>query len=118
MIKKVAVIVAVLVITSLCIAGCTTMTTPSKSSGAVGATVNKRLQYPVFGRVSCEPEWTYGIKFLPTDGSGSTSFYDCNGNVDKISNRHEQSTTIHERKRMGYDTLLQQLICYTAIRKN
>jgi hypothetical protein len=43
---------------------------------------NKRLNYgELFGRVSCEPGWPYNVKSVPTDGSGSTTFFDCNGNA-------------------------------------
>jgi hypothetical protein len=45
----------------------------------------KKLNYgQVFGRVSCEPwsqtgAWGYGIKFLPTDGSGRLTITNCDG---------------------------------------
>jgi len=81
--KKVAAIIAVFLIASLGIAGYIIMTPPSKSNHVAVNTPtypNKRLNYGQgFGRVSCEPGWSYGIKFLPTDGSGSTTFYDCSG---------------------------------------
>jgi hypothetical protein len=81
--KKLAAIILALVVTaSLLVAGCANTTMSSKSSSAAihdSIYPNKRLQYPVFGRVSCEPGWQYGVKFLPTNGSGSITFYDCSG---------------------------------------
>jgi hypothetical protein len=80
--KKAAIILVLVVAASLLVTGYASTTTPSKSSSAaVPAYPNKRLQYPLFGRVSCEPGWQYGVKFLPTNGSGSITFYDCNGNA-------------------------------------
>jgi hypothetical protein len=77
-----AILIAVMCITSIAAIG---LYTPAKPLNEVktGVTPTKRLQYPVFGRVSCEPGWSYGIKFTPTDGSGSITFYDCNGSVVK-----------------------------------
>ena len=82
--KKAAIILALAVIVTLLVAVCANTIMPSKSSGTavnVPSYPNKRLQYPVFGRVSCEPGWQYGVKFLPTNGSGSITFYDCRGNA-------------------------------------
>jgi len=76
--KPIAVIVALLLI----VASLTliiTQTTPA----AAPTYPNKRLNYgELFGRVSCEPgsqNGTDGTKFVPTNGSSSTTFYDCNG---------------------------------------
>jgi len=53
----------------------------------VTAAPKKNITYPIkllnygqaFGRVSCEPGWPYGVKFIPTDGSGTSPYYDCAG---------------------------------------
>src|SRR5450759_591498 len=101
-----AILIAVMCITSIAAIG---LYTPAKPLNEVktGVTLNKRLQYPVFGRVSCEPGWSHGIKFTPTDGSGSITFYDCNGSVVKYptgtNNQLQYLSLIHisEPTRLG-----------------
>jgi len=76
------IIVLLLVAASLLASGCTTSTTNQTGTEILPTYPNKRLNYgQLFGRVSCEPGWQNGTKYLPTDGSGSTTFYDCSGNT-------------------------------------
>ena len=80
----VAIVIAVMCIASVASIGLFTPAKPAYEFKTGVAHPNKRLNYGQhFGRVSCEPGWTSGIKFLPTDGSGNTTFYDCNGTVVK-----------------------------------
>jgi len=56
---------------------------------------NKRLNYGLmFGRVSCEPGWQYGTKYVPTNGSGTTTFYDCNGTANNYPADRDVSNQI------------------------
>ncbi|MGZ4865046.1 MAG: hypothetical protein ACXV39_10500 [Halobacteriota archaeon] len=74
--------IAVIVVLSLIVASLTLIITqqPPTAPTTTPAYPNKRLNYgQFFGRVSCEPGWQNGTKFLPTNGSSSTLFYDCNG---------------------------------------
>jgi hypothetical protein len=85
--------IAVIVVFSLIVASLTSFTLIITQKPATTPTTtptikilltypNKRLNYgELFGRVSCEPGWPYSVKFLPTDGSGSTTYYDCSGNA-------------------------------------
>jgi hypothetical protein len=79
-----AIAIAVMCIASVAAIGLFTPAKPAYEFKTGVAHPNKRLNYGQhFGRVSCEPGWTSGIKFPPTDGSGNTTFYNCNGTVVK-----------------------------------
>ena len=75
--------IAVIVVLSLIVASLTLIVIqkPPTAPTTTPTYPNKRLNYgQLFGRVSCEPGWTYGTQFLPTDGSGSYYPVDCSGN--------------------------------------
>jgi hypothetical protein len=77
-----AIAVLLLVVASLLISYTLTITQKPATAPSIPTYPNKRLNYgQLFGRVSCEPGWQNDTKFLPTDGSGSTTFYDCSGNA-------------------------------------
>ena len=74
--------IAVIVVLLLIVASLTLIITqkPPTAPTTTPTYPNKRLNYgELFGRVSCEPGWQNGTKFVPTNGSSSTTFYDCNG---------------------------------------
>jgi hypothetical protein len=80
--------IAVIVVLSLFAASLTVIITqkPSTAPTTTPTYPYKLLNYgPLFGRVSCEPGWTYGTQFLPTDGSGSYTPVDCSGNTTTVS---------------------------------
>jgi hypothetical protein len=80
-------IIAVIVVLLLIVASLTLIITqkPPTAPSTAPTYPYKLLNYgPSFGRVSCEPGWTYGTQFLPTDGSGSYTSVDCSGNTTTV----------------------------------
>jgi hypothetical protein len=81
--------IAVIVVLSLIVASLALVITqqpPTAPTTTTPTYPNKRLNYgQLFGRVSCEPGWTYGTQFLPTNGSGSYTPVDCSGNSTTVA---------------------------------
>jgi hypothetical protein len=90
--KSITVIaVLLLVIASLLVAGCTTSTTNQTTTPSTAERLPtypfKRLWYSsIFGGVKCEPNGPqYGQRVIPTDGSGTTTWYSCAGVPSVVS---------------------------------